>query len=438
MKWILTMLLVCLLYSSISAEDTDDWPMFQHDPQHSGYSSSRMPVSLKEVWTKESYCKVHPGEVYYLAISGDKIFVTNTMCFMVLDVNSGSELWSDQYIYAFSYFPAIGNNRLFFSDASVIRCHDVDTGEELWKLGVSFLTFSSPPIVVDEYVIVGGGHPIHSFGYNPETREEEERAWDYARRVMCLDSETGRIVWEVYLDNIATSPAYFNGKVYAVDGKHVYCLNVHTGKLLWKERTEWTQSSHLSLDGERIFVGTYKGIICLKLKTGKVLWKFGCDNEISETLAIAYSRVFTGDSDGVLYSVDAEKGDLIWKIETESRISSPIIVADKKVAFGTRDGMLYIVKAESGEICESLDFGDSFITALVLSDGKLFVGLEDGRVSCFEGDYIESAPSESKPANSSLTQSKPTRYSKPWIPFVFILISATLLISVSVWFRWKT
>lgn len=102
-------------------------------------------------------------------------------------------------------------------------------------------------------------------------------------------------------------------------------------------------------------------------------------------------------------------------------------MADKKVAFGTRDGMLYIVKAESGEICETLDFGDSRITALVLSDGKLFVGQDNGKVSCFEGDYTESTPSESKSINS-----------KPWIPFVFILISAVLLISVNVWFRWKT
>jgi outer membrane protein assembly factor BamB len=191
MKWILTVLLVCLLYGSISVEDEDDWPMFQHDPQHSGYSSSRMPVPLKEVWTRESYCKFHDGTVYHLAISGDWLFVTNSMCFIVFNVNDGSEVWSDQYVYAFSHFPAIGNGKLVFSDASVIRCHDAGTGEQLWRFVVKFLTFSCPPIIVDTHVIVGGGHPIHSFDNNPETREEEDRAWDYARRVICLDSETG-------------------------------------------------------------------------------------------------------------------------------------------------------------------------------------------------------------------------------------------------------
>lgn len=429
MKWSLATLLVCLMCWSIPAENTDDWPMFQHDPQHSGHSSSRMPVPLKEVWTNESYCKAGNGRVLYLAISGDRFFVTNSFCFSVLDVNSGSTIWSDQYIYAFSNFPAIGNNRLFLSDSSVIRCFDVSTGEELWKLTVKFLNFSSSPIVINKHVIVGGGHPIHSFGDNPETREEEARAWEYARRIMCLDSETGRILWEFYLDDFASSPpAYFNGRVYVNDGsKHVYCLDVQTGELIWKRRIEWTNTSHLSLDGERIFAGTHEGIICLGLETGQILWRFECDNSISETPAVAYNKVFTGDSNGVLYCLDVQTGELIWKMETESRISSPIIVADRKVAFGTGDGILYIVKAESGKICESLDFGNSSITGLALSDGKLFVGQNDGRVSCFEGDYIESGPSESKPAE----------YSNLRAPFVFILGLAVLLISMSVWYRWK-
>ncbi|MBU7017315.1 MAG: hypothetical protein HXS44_07375 [Theionarchaea archaeon] len=56
MKWIMTALLICLLYGSTLPGNTDDWPMFQHDPQHSGYSSSPMPESLKEVWTNESHC----------------------------------------------------------------------------------------------------------------------------------------------------------------------------------------------------------------------------------------------------------------------------------------------------------------------------------------------------------------------------------------------
>lgn len=412
----MTALLVCLLCSSIFAGNTDDWPMFQHDPQHSGYSFSRMPVHLREVWANESYCESSGGGVLSLAISEDRVFVINHACLSVLDVTSGSVIWSDQFVYAFSNFPAIGNSRLFLSDSSVIRCFDVDTGEELWKLLVKSLSFSSSPIVIDKYVIVGGGYPWHSFPSTPETREEEARAWGYARRMMCLDSETGRIIWEFYLDNSASfSPAYFDRRVYTNDGsKHVYCLDIQTGELIWKREIEWNNTSHLSLDGERIFAGTSGGVICLKSETGEILWKFECDNKISETLAVAYSKLFTVDRDGVLYCLDAGTGELIWKMETESRISSPIIVADKKVAFGTGDGRLYIMKVGSGKICESLDFGDSEVTGLALSDEKLFVGQKNGRISCFEGS-----------THINVT------------PAVFILVLAVLLISISIWYRWK-
>jgi hypothetical protein len=50
MKWRLTILVTWLLCTGIVAEGTDDWPVFQHDPQHSGFSSSTMPTSLREVW----------------------------------------------------------------------------------------------------------------------------------------------------------------------------------------------------------------------------------------------------------------------------------------------------------------------------------------------------------------------------------------------------
>ncbi len=394
MKWRMTALLVCMLYGSTLAGETDDWPTFQHDPQHSGYSFSPMPEFPEEVWSNESHCDGNSGSVLHIAISEDRVCVINYVCLSVLDINSGSVMWSLQYPMVSASFPAIENNKLFLSELDLVRCFNVDTGEELWKFYMGNLGFSCPPIAVSKFVIVGGGHS----------------------KITCLDSETGKNMWTFYPDTFASfSPAYLNGRVYVNDGiGHVYCLDIQTGDLIWKREMGRNSSSHLSLDGERIFVGTSEGIICLESETGEILWRFECDDKICETPAVAYNRVFAGDRAGVLYCLDAENGGLIWKMETESSISSPIIVADKKVAIGTDDGMLYIVKAESGKICESLDFGDNGIRGLALSDGKLFIGQENGRVSCFEGTV-----------HTNLTLA------------VFILISAVLLISMSIWFRRK-
>ena len=393
MKWSITALLVCLLYGSTLPGNTDDWPMFQHDPQHSGYSISPMPESLKEVWTNESHCTSTSGEVVCIAVSEDRVCVVNYACLSVLDVNTGSVIWSIQWPMVDASFPVIENNNLFFSDLNLIFCFNADTGEELWRVSVGGLSISPPPTVVDKYVI-----------------------WEVSWRITCLDFETGNIVWEFYLDDSASfSPAYFEGRVYTNDGSsHIYCLDAQTGDLIWKKRTEWNNASHLSMDGERIFVGTSDGVLCLKSETGEIIWRFKGDNIISETPAVAYNKVFTGDRKGILYCLDAENGRLIWKMDTRSTISSPIIVADKKVAFGTDDGTLYIVKASSGRICESFDFGDG-ITGIALSNGILFIGQENGRVSCFEG----SIP-------------------KNMIPVVFILILSVVLIFIIVLYRQKS
>ncbi|MBU7047059.1 MAG: PQQ-binding-like beta-propeller repeat protein [Theionarchaea archaeon] len=416
MKWSMTALFICLLYGSTLPGNTDDWPMFQHDPQHSGYSSSPMPEPLKEVWTNESHCMSTSGEVVCIAISEDRACVINYACLSVLDVNTGSVIWSIQWPMVGANIPAIKNNNLFLSDLSSISCFNADTGEEIWKHAVRLLAFTSSPIAVDEYVITGGGSVWLVNPPSSETERDQARAIYYKRRIMCLDAETGNIVWEFYLDDSASfSPAYFEGRVYTNDGSnHIYCLDVQTGDLVWKKRIEWNSSSHLSLDGERIFFGTSGGILCLKSETGEIIWRFECDNMISETPAVAYNKVFAGDRKGILYCLDAETGELIWKMETGSTISSPIIVADKKVAFGTDDGTLYIVKGESGKICESLDF-DSGITGLALSDGKLFIGQHNGGVSCFEGST-----------------------SKNLIPVVFILILSVVLIFIIVWYRQKS
>ncbi|MBU7045361.1 MAG: PQQ-binding-like beta-propeller repeat protein [Theionarchaea archaeon] len=419
MKWSITALLICLLYGSTLPGNTDDWPMFQHDPQHSGYSSSPMPESLKEVWTNESHCMntSTSGDVLCIAISENRVCVINYVCLSVLDVYTGSVIWSIQWPMVDANFPAIENDKLFLSDLSLILCFNADTGEELWKHVVRLLPFTSSPLAVDKFVIMGGGEGgLFINPTNSEIERDLARARVYARRIMCLDAETGNIVWEFYLDDLAYfSPAYFKGRVYTNDGSnHMYCLDAQTGDLIWKKRIGWENSSHLSMDGEKIFVGTTGGIICLKSETGEIIWRFECDNIISEPLAVAYNKVFAGDRKGILYGLDAKTGELIWKMETGSTISSPIIVADKKVAFGTDDGILYLVKAGSGRICESLDF-DSGITGLALSDGKLFIGQENGRVSCYEG---------STPKNL--------------IPVVFILILSVVLIFISVWYQRKS
>ena len=388
MKWkITTLLLLC----SCIIVDAHDWPMVQHDPQHTGYSPSRIPESLKEVWVYEEYGKLRA----HFVVSDEKLFVVQDFSLSALDINTGSVLWNTTLFVTFPSVPAVVNNKIYVSASLALLCFNTDTGEMIWNYEVWLLNIRSFPIVIDEYVFVGGGDTIHPSTWDPETIEALERAEEYARRVLCLNTGTGELVWEFYAGGTTPySPAYLDGKIYINDGsRNVYCLDVQTGELIWEKKIEWTTFSSLSLDRKRIFVGTGDGIVCLDRKTGDVVWYFDCGESVFETPAVAYNKVFVGTPGRVFYCVDARTGKLIWKRETKSRISSEAVVADKKVAFGTGDGVLYIVDVKSGKMCESLHLDNSPITTFALADGKLFVGQENGRITCFEGSHPKKSTS---------------------------------------------
>jgi outer membrane protein assembly factor BamB len=380
MKW---KIIVLLLLCGCIIVDAHDWSMYQQNPQHTGYSPFSIPESLTEAWIYQEYGKLRA----YFVVSDEKLFVVQDFSLSALDINTGFVLWNKSLLGNFASVPAVAHNKIYVSASGALLCYNADTGDIIWNYEVQLLDIRSFPIVIDGKVFVGGGDTNHPSTWNQEIKEALERAEEYARKVLCLNAETGEHVWEFYAQSTTPySPAYLDNKIYINDGfRNIYCLDVRTGKLIWEKKLEWTTFSSLSLNKKRIFVGTSNGIACLDSKTGDVVWHFDCGESVFETPAVAYSKVFFGTPHGIFYCVNAETGKLIWKIETKNRISTEAVVADRKVVFGTGDGIVYIVQTESGKICESLQLGERGITALALSDGKLFVGEENGRITCFEG-----------------------------------------------------
>ncbi len=386
MRWSLVILLIWLLCSSIA--ESDDWPMFQHDPQHSGYSPSRMPESLRQIWMSE----VGGPFLSNLVVSEENLFASGYGSICTVDINTGAIIQEYTETRAGFTFPAVEDNRMYLNANYRIYCLDVGTGEMVWNHDVMFLDFLSYPIVIDGHVFVGGGRSVEYIPPNSQSTERLDRARKYARRVMCLDAATGDIVWEFYAKvRTVYSPAYLDGKIYVnTESKFIYCLDAETGELIWEKTIDWNSCVPLSLDGERIFIRTYEGIICLDIDTGETLWKFNSKSDLYRTPSVTYNNVF-GSADETLYCLDAQTGAIIWEIKAESHITTHVVVADNKVAFGTAKGMVYIVSAKSKRLYDSVDlqYGtheyQSEITALALSDGKLIVGQGGGRITCFEG-----------------------------------------------------
>jgi outer membrane protein assembly factor BamB len=351
----------------------DDWPMFQNNPNHSGFSLSKMPEPLRQSWvTQES------KGLTSLAAAGETLVVVGSLHVCARDIHTGRVLW--RIISSNSFFSAILKQKVYVSGTSGISCFDRETGDLLWKyedisLGPSFVAF-------DNHIVISSNFRgfIDYVQDQKGTITETERKM---KRILCLNAETGELIWEFYTDaTVPYFPAYFNGRIYINDeSRQLCCLNAETGEVIWKTLLEWTSSSSVSLDENKIFVGTEEGIICLDQKTGEELWKFK-SGTVYKIPTVAYNRIFFSVEKNV-YCLHAKKGRLLWKIDIKNPISSNIAAADKKITFGTADGTLYIL-SKTGEICEAISLDDSPVIILAISNGKLFAGQLNGKLYCFE------------------------------------------------------
>ena len=371
MKKALIIVLNCLLCGCIIQYDTDEWPVFMHDLQHTGYSSSDMPRSLCLLWEYEE----NGPHVTRLIISGGNVIVARVPHFVYsLDFVDGSLQWKNGKDGLFLGFPAAHNNKIYIGLFGGILCLDGKTGNRLWKYEEFLADIESPPIVINKHLFVGSGsgspHIIDVLGKNDPYEKE--------RRLLCLDAETGELVWEFQgKGTIFDSPCYYNGYVFISDGYSTYCLDAEGG-VVWEKEIEG--ASFLSLlHKKRLFVVSYGGHVnCLNYETGALLWQYDCGDIITNALAVGYNKVFFG-SENMFYCVDANRGTLCWKREIGQQFCSPVL-ADKKVAQGA-ENVLYILDVTSGEPVETYEI-DTVIESIALSDGKLVIGGGNGRILC--------------------------------------------------------
>jgi len=158
-----------------------DWPMFGHDPQHTGVAGESLEPPLEVLWKFETDCRV-----YSPAVSGGTVYIGSL----------------DDYVYAL----------------------DADTGIEKWKFETSGYIHSSPA-VSGGTVYIGSDVSFARSGY-----------------VYALDADTGAEKWKFKTGNeVQSSPAVSGGTVYiGSDDKYIYALDADTGTEKWKFRTSGT------------------------------------------------------------------------------------------------------------------------------------------------------------------------------------------------------
>jgi outer membrane protein assembly factor BamB len=354
---------------------SEDWPMYRHDPSHTGYTTAAGPTTPNVLWNfstsgnpVDSSPAVVDGKLYVGSENG------NIYC---LDVQTGRQIWVNfTNTSPIRSSPAVSNGFLYVCDENgLLYCLDAQTGEVNWTFSMG-AGGSSSPTVADGYVYFSSS----------------------SEYLYCLDASTGRAVWSFYITRLepsiegtewseasrasaSTSPAIVDGRVY-VGGSNLYCLDAGSGSLIWSYPIVVACAPTVS--EEKVYFSSWAGnAYCLDADTGEKVWNQSNIVGWSRSgPSVADGRVYFG---GLIYCLNASNGKEIWHYSTgDISADSAPIVAGEYAYFGTSHGgyeniCTYCVNAATGEYVWKS--APPFSSSPAVVDGVLYVSGGDSIVA---------------------------------------------------------
>ena len=359
----------------VRADNPSSWPMFGHDPAHSGYSSSTGPTTNQTLWSYKTggWVECSPtvanGTVYVGSEDG-KVYALNAL--------TGALVRKYQTVfYGLSSSPAIVNNILYVGAGGDVYALNATTGALMWLYQTGG-TVQSSPDVANGIVYVGSGDESIS----PSVANGMVYFGTENDNVCALNATTGALVWKY-------NPADANGTVLPAPLNmlfNVYAMNALTGALMWNYTTGNYVFSSPAIANGIVYAGSLdNNVYALNAVTGVLVWKYPTSYAVSSSPAVANGVVHIG-SGGDVYALNATTGALMWNSATSSGPSNEVYspaVAGGVVYVGSWDGHVYALNATTGAAVWKYETGGSVDSSPTVTNGVVYVGSWDDKVYAF-------------------------------------------------------
>ncbi len=350
-----------------------DWLMFQHDPQHTGYTTENISKKIFCLWKFKGDGTPSPPVI----ANGKLFFVTTAGTVYCLDAVTGNEIWKHETGqsagFSSSFYVATADGKVYIC-ANNVYCLNAVNGDRIWTYSTPEGKADSPPTIVNDKLYIGadlGG-------------------------IFCVNATNGFEIWghetSVWLHS---SPAVDGERVYVGFGgeSKICCFDADNGTLIWSSRPNWDFDPQTpTIVGSRVYVGSQSDhkIHCLNATNGSEIWNFKTGDLIVSSPAVAYERVYIGSQDYIFYCLNATDGKLLWAYGTNGEIESSPAIADGKVFIVSNDGYIYCLNATIGnKLWEYKIAYKSFFSenpSPVISDGRVYINSWDGNIYCFGED----------------------------------------------------
>ncbi|HTY74638.1 MAG TPA: PQQ-binding-like beta-propeller repeat protein [Candidatus Nanoarchaeia archaeon] len=339
----------------------DDWPMFRHDPQNSGSSTSEIS-SGQLLWqyylggTTHSNAAIVNGVVYVGSWDG-YIYALNAF--------DGSKIWRFTTLSPQGESsPAVANGVVYVASETDVYAINAVTGLEIWQFPTSSVECS--PTVVNGVVYIGS---FYGFVY-------------------ALNASNGSLIWDVQTGGaVSSAPAVVNGIVYTGSKNgYLYALNASTGSEQWSYDTKGPIYSSPAVNNGIVYVGSESGsLFALNANNGALIWYFTTSGIIDTSPAVANNMVYFSTRGGYLYALNAASGAIDWEFlpptgpfTAGSYQYSSAAVANDILYYGAPDSNVYALNATLGNIYWSFRTGAYVFSSPTIDNGVVYVGSYDG------------------------------------------------------------
>jgi outer membrane protein assembly factor BamB len=383
-----------------AADPVDWWPMFHHDLNRTGCSTSTAPTTNASLWINYTFGQVESSP----AVANGIVYVgSDDGHVYALYAANGSQVWSFSTGGPVRSSPAVANGVVYVgSDDDDVYALNATTGlANIWSSPyntTSPVGYSSPA-VANGVVYVGSdnnyvyalnatnGYPIWSQSVTYSTVSSPAVAngvvyvcstTTVSDAVSALYASNGTIMWQLLNSlgqlpgaPIFSSPAVFGNVVYfSCDGWTCAC-NATTGSAIWSYYTLASStlagpysSCAVAYEGPNNSTVVYVGGINWTSALGEVyalnatrlspasslwggqtpscLWNYTTGPPwVDSSPAAANGMVFVGSDDYSTYALNAITGALVWKYKTSGPVFSSPAVANGVVYVGSDDYNVY-------------------------------------------------------------------------------------------------
>ena len=258
--------------------------------------------------------------------------------------------------------PVIHDGRVYFGCCDRnFYCLDTETGRKVWEFK------TGAPIILDSVIHDG----VIYFG-----------SFDHNLYAVTLE---GDLVWRFDCGDMPGNPGYHDGVVYiGSKNGNLYAVDARTGRQLWKFSTNGPIASKPEVYKGSIYFGSWDHkFYCIDLK-GKVRWKFMCGHAAGSA-TIKGGIIYFSSFDCNIYAMMPD-GKLKWKYTAAAPIYSTYrpAISGNTIFFCIKDNCIYAVDTKEGKLRWKFKSGNMMTNVPLIHKGIVYAGSCDGNMYAIE------------------------------------------------------